>query len=270
MPTFSEDTAGAQARPASPGEALNTLQDNAKHVLESAREHGTEQLGQYRDSAADQLENLAKTASAAAEELGEKDTLGISHYISDIAESLSAFASSMRGKSAEEMLQQAGRLARENPALFVTGSVAVGFGLSRFLRASSSDLTASAADGASTSGDAPQYPASEHDGGFSAGTGQGTHQGDALKAQHPYTADAPRGAPIQTPDPLAPHDPTAHGSATTDLDDGAGIQQSGAELGSFNSDPGTANSPAPATPSSASASPSPSPSSDKPAPRGEF
>ena len=143
MPTFSEDTAGAQPRPASPGEALHTLQDNAKDLLGTAREHGTEQFGSYRDSAAEQIENLAKTASAAAEELQDKDTLGISHYISDIAESLSAFATSMRGKSAEEMLQQASRLARENPALFVTGSVAVGFGLSRFLRASSPDLTAS-------------------------------------------------------------------------------------------------------------------------------
>jgi hypothetical protein len=265
MPTFSEDTAGAQARPASPGETLHTLQDDAKHVLESAREHGTEQLGQYRDSAAEQLENLAKTASAAAEDLQEKDTLGISHYISDIAESLSAFASSMRGKSAEEMLQQAGRLARENPALFVTGSVAVGFGLSRFLRASSSDLSASATDASSHSADRPQYAAGERDGGFNAGTGEGSREGDALKAQHPYSGDAVRGAPIQTPDPLAPHDPTAHGSATTDLDDGVGIQQSGAELGSFNSDPGTASSPASTAPSSPI-----SPAPDKPAPRGEF
>jgi hypothetical protein len=194
-----------------------------------------------------------------------KRTGWASHYISDIAESLSAFASSMRGKSAEEMLQQAGRLARENPALFVTGSVAVGFGLSRFLRASSSDLSASATDTSSHSAARPQYPAGERDGGFSAGTGEGSREGDALKAQHPYSGDAVRGAPIQTPDPLAPHDPTAHGSATTDLDDGVGIQQSGAELGSFNSDPGTASSPASAAPSSPI-----SPAPDKPAPRGEF
>jgi hypothetical protein len=255
MPTFSEDTAGAQQRPASPGEALHTLQDDAKHLLDSAREHGTEQLGQYRDSAAEQIENLAKTASAAAEELQDKDTLGISHYISDIAESLSGFASSMRGKSAEQMLQQAGQLARENPALFVTGSIAVGFGLSRFLRASSPDLTSS------TAPDSPQYPSQgDHTGsGFSAGAS------DNLSARHGYEGDTARGAPVQTPDPLAPHAPTAAGSATTELDDGGGIQQSGAELGSFNADPGTASSPPP-KPAFTTESPSP----DKPAPRGDF
>ncbi len=252
MPTFSEDTAGAQARPASPGEALHTLQDNAKDLLGTAREHGTEHFGSYRDSAAEQIENLAKTASAAAEELQDKDTLGISHYISDIAESLSAFATSMRGKSAEEMLQQAGRLARENPALFVTGSVAVGFGLSRFLRASSPDLTSSSAS--SSAPDSPQYPSGESESGFNAG------QDEGLNARHPYEADASRGAPIQTPDPLAPRDPAAHGSATPDLDEGVGIQQSGLELGSFNADPGTASSPAPTH----------SPAPEKPAPRGEF
>ena len=252
MPTFSEDTTGAQGRPASPGEALHTLQDNAKDLLGTAREHGTEQFGSYRDSAAEQIENLAKTASAAAEELQDKDALGISHYISDIAESLSAFASSMRGKSAEEMLQQAGRLARENPALFVTGSVAVGFGLSRFLRASSPDLTASTAS--SSAPDSPQYPSGESDSGFKAG------EDDSLNAPHPYEGDTARGAPIQTPDPLAPRNPTAQGSATPEPDDGGGIQQSGAELGCFNADPGTASSPAPTS----------TPAPDKPAPRGEF
>jgi hypothetical protein len=252
MPTFSEDTAGAQPRPASPGEALHTLQDNAKDLLGTAREHGTEQFGSYRDSAAEQIENLAKTASAAAEELQDKDTLGISHYISDIAESLSAFATSMRGKSAEEMLQQASRLARENPALFVTGSVAVGFGLSRFLRASSPDLTASTSSTSSSAPDSPQYPSGESDGGFKAGEDEG------LNARHPYEGAASRGTPIQTPDPLAPHTPTAQGSAATDVD--GGIQQSGAELGSFNADPGTATRPASTS----------TPAPDKPAPRGEF
>ena len=252
MPTFSEDTAGAQPRPASPGEALHTLQDNAKDLLGTAREHGTEQFGRHRDSAAEQIENLAKTASAAAEELQDKDTLGISHYISDIAESLSAFATSMRGKSAEEMLQQAGRLARENPALFVTGSVAVGFGLSRFFRASSPDLTASTSSTSSSAPDSPQYPSGESDGGFKAGEDQG------LNARHPYEGAASRGTPIQTPDPLAPHNPTAQRSAAADGD--GGIQQSGLELGSFNADPGTASSPAPTH----------SPAPEKPSPRGEF
>jgi hypothetical protein len=252
MPTFSEDTAGAQPRPASPGEALHTLQDNAKDLLGTAREHGTEQFGSYRDSAAEQIEHLAKTASAAAEELQDKDTLGISHYISDIAESLGAFATSMRGKSAEEMLQQAGRLARENPALFVTGSVAVGFGLSRFLRASSPDLTASTSSTSSSAPDSPQYPSGESDGGFKAGEDEGRN------ARHPYEGAASRGTPIQTPDPLGPHNPTAQGSAATDGD--GGIQQSGLELGSFNADPGTASRPAPTS----------TPAPDKPAPRGEF
>ncbi|MCF7533594.1 apolipoprotein A1/A4/E family protein [Pseudomonas petrae] len=254
MPTFSEDTAGAQARPASPGEALHTLQDNAKDLLDTAREHGTEQFGSYRDSAAEQIENLAKTASAAAEELQDKDTLGISHYISDIAESLSAFATSMRGKSAEEMLQQAGRLARENPALFVTGSVAVGFGLSRFLRASSPDLTTSTAS--SSAPDSSQYRSGDGETGVKASESEG----DGLSARHSHEGDAAHGAPIQRPDPLAPRDPAAHASATPDLDEGSGIQQSGLELGSFNADPGTASSPAPTH----------SPAPDKPAPRGEF
>lgn len=111
MPTFSEDTPGTQNPHGSAGEAQHTRHDNAKGLNDAARDHDTEPFGSDRDSAADQIENLARTASAAAEELQDRDTLGISHCISDIAESLSAFATSLRSKSAEEMLPRASRLA---------------------------------------------------------------------------------------------------------------------------------------------------------------
>lgn len=120
---------------------LDPLQDGARAAMQGAREQGNARFEEYRDTAADQLEALADSARAAGDELSDKDTLGVSHYISDMAQSMGSLADGLRGKSADQLLQQAGRLARDNPALFLAGSIAVGFGLSRLLRASSAPET---------------------------------------------------------------------------------------------------------------------------------
>ncbi|KUM43306.1 hypothetical protein AR540_03680 [Pseudomonas sp. EpS/L25] len=112
--------------------------------MQDAKQQGAAHYDHYRDSAADQLEAIAHSAQTAAEDLDGKDTLGLAHYVSDMAQSLTGLAEDLRGKSAEQLLQQAGTLARENPALFLTGSIAIGFGLSRLLKASSQSSSGSA------------------------------------------------------------------------------------------------------------------------------
>lgn len=117
---------------------LGALQDGARTAVHEMREQGSAQFETYRDSAAEQLDALAEGARSAAEHISSRDELGVSHYIADMANSMVSLADGLRGKSADQLLHQAGRLARDNPALFLAGSVAVGFGLSRLLRASAS------------------------------------------------------------------------------------------------------------------------------------
>lgn len=139
------------------------LKENVTEALGGAREQADAQFGQYRDSAADQIEALAQGAKRFASELEEKDTLGMSDYLTDMAESMTGLAGNLRGKSAEQLLHDGADLARSNPALFIAGSIALGFGLSRFLKAGTS-----AAVTVSTN----QEPASGHSmppsGGFGA------------------------------------------------------------------------------------------------------
>ncbi|GAB3393872.1 hypothetical protein [Azotobacter armeniacus] len=93
-------------------------------------------LETYTQSAADELEKIAEGARAAACELEEQDEQRLSNYVLDAADRLFKFADQLRGKSAEQLFHEANRLAKDNPALFLTGSIAVGFGLTRFARAS--------------------------------------------------------------------------------------------------------------------------------------
>ncbi|WP_407296039.1 hypothetical protein [Stutzerimonas zhaodongensis] len=98
---------------------------------------GRTQLEGYRETAADEIEKVAQSAKAAAQELEGQDRLGLSSYVSDMAQNMVQFSDSLRGKSVDELFQDVNRMARNNPALFITGSIALGFGLTRFVRASS-------------------------------------------------------------------------------------------------------------------------------------
>jgi hypothetical protein len=140
MDTTSQNPAGSTDQNNDPPQDhLHNLQEDALAAVASAKEHGSAQFEQYRDTAVDQIENLAHSAQSAAEQMKGGDTLGLSHYVTDLAQNMTTLAGNLRGKSIDELLQQAGKLARDNPALFVTGSVALGFGLSRFLKASNPD-----------------------------------------------------------------------------------------------------------------------------------
>jgi hypothetical protein len=112
----------------------DSLHDQADQTLDAVKEQGRAQFDRYRNTAADQLGKVAQGARAAANEID--DGSGLSHYVADVARGLAGFADDMRGKSAEELVRDASSLARNNPALFLAGSIAIGFGLSRFARAS--------------------------------------------------------------------------------------------------------------------------------------
>ena len=136
----SDSRAGTQSGAPDDGKPqdFQHLKDDVTEALGGARQQADAQFGQYRDTAADQIEALAQGAKSFVSELEDKDTLGMSDYLTDMAESMTGLAGNLRGKSAEQLLHDAADLARSNPGLFIAGSIALGFGLSRFLKAGSS------------------------------------------------------------------------------------------------------------------------------------
>ena len=141
---------GGQPRsgPATPVSASNPASQDLEHVTQDAKHkareaaeqvkaQGKEQLDSYRDTAAAEIEKVAQGAKAAAAELESQDQTGLSHYVADMAQSMVKLADDLRGKSVDQLFGEVNRLARDNPALFITGSIALGFGLTRFARASS-------------------------------------------------------------------------------------------------------------------------------------
>ncbi|MCD5992830.1 hypothetical protein KDX37_04310 [Pseudomonas sp. CDFA 601] len=120
--------------------------DRTSASSENVGQHEAAQFEQYREGAAQTIEDLAQNAQSAAEQIDSNDTLGVSHYVNDIAQSMTTLAENLRNKNAEQLLQDAGRLAKENPVLFISASVAIGLGLSRLLKASGTSASTSGAE----------------------------------------------------------------------------------------------------------------------------
>jgi len=126
--------------PAGSEQNFQHLKEEVTEAIGGARHQADEQFGQYRDTAADQIEALARGAQSVVSEIRTNDTFGMSDYLADMADSMSSLAGKLRSKSAEELLHDGADLARDNPGLFIVGSIAVGFGLSRFLKAGTATM----------------------------------------------------------------------------------------------------------------------------------
>ena len=110
------------------------------HPADDLREQATAEAGaraeELRESTAHKAETLADSVEAAARELSHDDIGHMSEYVSELAEQLRSVSGTLREKSGDELLHDVGRLAREKPAVFLAGAVAIGFGLGRFARSS--------------------------------------------------------------------------------------------------------------------------------------
>ncbi len=109
---------GSEARKAAQAKAEEGA-DTAKRNFSSTASHGAEALGRAADSLRDQGEETLAQATTS------------------IASGLSEYAERLEKRTAEDLIQDLVRLARQNPTLFVLGSVGIGLALSRFLKASS-------------------------------------------------------------------------------------------------------------------------------------
>lgn len=137
MATFSQNPSGAEGSPSTTTRGSgNNLKHEAKTLAGKAQSEGRAKVDEARGTAADKVDTLADSARAAASELKGDDIGHLSDYVSELAQNLGKLSSNMREKTGDDLLHEVSRLARDNPALFVTGSIAIGFGLSRFAKAS--------------------------------------------------------------------------------------------------------------------------------------
>lgn len=114
------------------GKTRQKVEKDAQDVKREAR-HKAET---GRHQATGEADALSEAIDAAASNLDEQDREGLARYARQLSNNLSSAASQLEDRSVDDLARDAKHLAQNNPALFMIGSVAVGFGLSRFFKAS--------------------------------------------------------------------------------------------------------------------------------------
>jgi hypothetical protein len=131
--------------PAGKSGITDRLKDDSKQKIESTKR-----------SAADQIDQVAQALNRAGEELNQSQPT-LANYASQFASSVSTFANRLRDGNMDELISDTREFARRNPGMFLLGGVAVGFALSRFLKASGEQMQAGEYSGAYTEDYSGEY-----------------------------------------------------------------------------------------------------------------
>lgn len=129
--------AGGMPNDAGNGTTKQKIKEDVRDAKHEAGAQAREQAKAGQHRVANEADNLSDAIDAAASSLDDHDREGLARYARELSSSLSNAAGQLEGRSIDELANDAKRLARNNPALFMLGSIGVGFGLSRFFKASS-------------------------------------------------------------------------------------------------------------------------------------
>ena len=120
--------------------ASEDLKTNIKEDVKSATAEVADaakvQAEAGKEKAAGKLNDLSEAIDQVADSISENDKLGLASYVRSTSSQLASLASMLQERSMDELAIEAKELARKRPTAFMLGSVMLGFGLSRFIKAS--------------------------------------------------------------------------------------------------------------------------------------
>lgn len=112
------------------------ITQDAKSATAELAGAAKEQVEAGKDQAAEKLNDLSEAIDKVAGSISENDKLGLASYVHSTSSKLASLATMLQDRSINELAEEAKELARKKPTAFILGSVMVGFGLSRFVKAS--------------------------------------------------------------------------------------------------------------------------------------
>src|SRR5690606_35765783 len=145
MTTLDQNNPGN--RTANTDTTAKDLKSASADISASNKQKTKQHLEENRTSAASEIHKVTHATRAASQDLREQEPTGrsskghstesLSTEVAELADNVSSFAQSLRHKSVDELTREAEQIARNNPALFIGGSIAIGLGIARFAKASS-------------------------------------------------------------------------------------------------------------------------------------
>ena len=135
------------------GPAVDQTKEKAAHVAEQAREQATSRLDSQREQMVGSLEGVAHASRQTGQQLREQDQMPAGRYADQAAERVERLAGYLRQRDIDQLVDEAERLARRQPSLFLSGGFVLGLLAARFFKSSAqrpsatSDMLGQAGEG---------------------------------------------------------------------------------------------------------------------------
>ena len=130
------DHTGATAAGSSSQTSHTSTDSSGEGLMGRVREQATSQLNTQKDKATDGLGTVANAVRQTTDRLRGDNHDTVARYAEQAADQIERLSERIRGKDVGELLNDAQRLARQRPALFVGGAFAVGLLGARFMKSS--------------------------------------------------------------------------------------------------------------------------------------
>jgi hypothetical protein len=123
-------------RPSTTGTSAGTEHD-AGSIVGRVRERAAAQINTQKDRATDGLGGVAQAVRQSTQQLRDQQHETVAGYVEQAADQIERLSRRLKEKDVGELVQDAQRLARRQPALFVGSAFALGLVGARFFKSSS-------------------------------------------------------------------------------------------------------------------------------------
>lgn len=120
------------------------LRAHAYDLRDQALGHARDYATSGKEQLSATLDGYAETVREAAQEIEDRAGPDIARYAHQAADFLDEASATLKNKDVDELIDEARELMRRSPALAIGAAAALGFALSRFLKATSEALEPSA------------------------------------------------------------------------------------------------------------------------------
>ncbi len=190
--------ASSDINPSAAGTTSTHAQDRG--VIDRVKERAAAQLSTQKDKATDGLGSVAQFVRQGTQQLRDQQHDTLAGYVEQAANQIDRFSQQLRTKDVSELVNDAQRLARRNPAVFIGSAFAIGIIGARFFKSSSQGDEPWRSDRAYGDGPAQRRQSSPAAYGSAVGTSAGagyTSESNVASTSTPTGAD--RSTPASTP-----------------------------------------------------------------------
>src|SRR5215211_3190678 len=105
-------------------------------ILNQVRDKATSQLNEQKTRATDSLGNVAQAVRESTHHLREQQYDTVAQFVERAADQIERFSNHLRERDLNDLVSEAQRFARQQPAVFIGSSFAAGMLAARFIKAS--------------------------------------------------------------------------------------------------------------------------------------